>query len=83
MQRALDAKELKKEELYDMTDEVLLYKLNMSKIPTVKKLATCLNYRALWKVIFEKDRSTIIAEQTQLRDTDLMEMILADWWRDS
>lgn len=83
VQRAMDAKELKDEDLYEMTDDVLLYKLNISKIPTVKKLATCLNYRALWKLIFEKDRRTINAEWNQLRDIDLMETILDNWWKDA
>jgi HD superfamily phosphohydrolase len=83
VQRAKDAGKLKKTDMYEIGDETLIDKLENSKVDSVRKLVSGIRERKLWKRIYERDRSIIDAEQTQLRDLNVMGDIMMRWWMDS
>jgi HD superfamily phosphohydrolase len=80
VQRAKTEGQLTKTELLDMGDESLLDKLEKSKSAAAKKLVSRIRSRNLWKRVHEHTRSTVEAEQNELRDIDVMQNIMRKWW---
>lgn len=74
---------LKKEMLFEMGDETLLDKLQKSKIEPVRKLAASIRERKIWKSVFERKRNRIDAEQSDLRDLNVMDTLMTSYWKDA
>ncbi len=83
VQRSYKENKIKKEDLYTLTDETLIEKLNSNNIPCVNKIIKCLRERRLWKAIYEKDRTTLLSEQTHSRHQEIMTTVMRDWWKDA
>jgi HD superfamily phosphohydrolase len=83
VQRLKGAGKLKKTDVYEIGDEMLLDKLENSKVDSVRRLVSRLRERNLWKRIpYERTRNDIDAEQAKLRDLDVMGAIMKRWWND-
>ena len=83
VQRSVKEGKLKQKDLYVLTDEALIEKLNAYKIPSVMKLMTCLRERKLWKAIYEKDRPTLLSEQPHSRHHEILSKVMREWWKDA
>lgn len=83
--RALEKRKLRKEQLYELGDDVLLDRLEQCKVAGVTSLISSLRRRQLWKPVdFEVGRSQIEAEQGSLRDRPpINEVITTEWWREA
>lgn len=71
--RAKNIGYLKASDLYRMGDEELIIKLKTSKDKKIVELATAFDQRKLWKLIYEKDRRTVDAEQDGNRNLAYLE----------
>jgi len=81
--RAARAGEIREEDLYEIGDDVLLWKLGRSKEPAVRKLADRLASRQLWKLVYERGRGLITAEQQIARDLDILDDLARRWHADA
>ncbi len=82
VQRAKNRGELKKEMMYKIGDDVLLYLLSSSKDKAVQELIAAFHERRIWKNVYERTRSTVEAEQSHLRDLGIMDEIMKRWCKD-
>jgi hypothetical protein len=80
--RAREAGELPDEEIRRLGDETLLDRLLHSRQGAARRLAEALRERRLWKVVFERNRHEIQAEQERLREVDRWGMINREWHGD-
>lgn len=83
VQRSVKEGKLKQSDLYTLTDETLIEKLNTYNIPCVTKLVTSLRERKLWKAIYEKDRTTLLSEQPHSRHQEILGKVMREWWKDA
>lgn len=83
VQRAIKTKALRLEQLYELGDETLLYKLASANNRHVAGLAKALQDRRLWYQVHERTRDEVEADHKNQRDIDLWEVIMKDWWKDS
>lgn len=82
VQRARAGGELRKSHMCEIGDETLLDELQSSKIPAVRKLASCLRRRTLWKRVYDRSRVDVEAEQAALRDVNVWDAIMDRFWKD-
>lgn len=75
--------EITKHDLWEMGDDVLLWKLRESKIPHVRHLAQQFDARRLWRPVYERDRSEIRAEQQSTRDRDVLDELMRTYHSDA
>ena len=81
--RAVRAGEIEVSELYEIGDEVLLWRLRESAVPEVRKLAGSLASRKVFRPIFERHRGEIRAEQQSARDRDVLEALMREFHDDA
>jgi len=82
-ERSLRAGELSEDDLCEMGDEVLLWRLGRSADPAAARLARALSERRLWKPVAERTRGHVLAEQQVTRSVDLLGALMADFHYDA
>lgn len=81
--RAHAAGEIQQDDLLDMGDEVLLWRLGQSELPEVRKLVANLRSRRIWRSVYERGRGEIRAEQQSMRDRDVLDDIMRRYHGDA
>lgn len=80
--RATRSGELKKQDLFTLSDEGLLLRLSVSKDPVVVKLAEGVTRRRLWKQVDERRRREINADQSASRDRGVWQDLMKRYRED-
>lgn len=83
VQRAKANSEITKQDLYKMGDDCLLMTLQQSKTESVRQLTGALLSRQLWKEIYVRSRQTMEDEQSKLRDKDVWNITMENWWKNA
>lgn len=83
VQRMVMDGELKKEDMYEIGDETLIDKLEASENPNIRRLVSSLREQKKWKQVYQRDLNAIAAEQSKLRDLDIIETLMEKWWENA
>lgn len=82
VQRAKSKGEIRKSQMYELGDEKLLDTLQNSREESVKKLATCIRERSLWKEVYNRTRGEVDTEQAKAHNVKVWDVTKSRWWKD-
>lgn len=80
--RATQSGELKKQDLFALSDDGLLLRLTSSKDPVIARLADGVLKRQLWKQVDERRRQEIDADQSASRDRGVWDDLMKRYRQD-